>query len=142
MRMEWVGGSDMRRLRPALEQLQKLAEHLRIRIGILDLGDLPDISAYDQIWLGTHWMPKLWAMPLKHMSIVIPASQVYNQQSIELLLHMARPFSKHGVQFFRSAPTAMAWLLEYEPRLPELLAEWESDSSLPLSEPCARYGRR
>ncbi|RYY21241.1 MAG: hypothetical protein EOO36_01300 [Cytophagaceae bacterium] len=146
MRVEWAGGSDMRRFRPALGQLKALAEQLHVRLGVVDVHDLPDISAYDQIWLGTNWMPTPGQLSLKQVSLVIPVSQVYNQQSIELILNAARPFIKHDIHFFRHAPTAMSWLLEHEPRLPELLAEWDAANPLPspgpseAAEPRPRYG--
>ncbi|MGI4741005.1 MAG: hypothetical protein ACRYG7_38040 [Janthinobacterium lividum] len=147
LRIEWVGGHDMRRLRPALEQLHQLAHRFRVTHALLALGNLPDISAYDQIWLGSQWLPKAERLHLKQAIVVLDSKQVYNQQAIETLMGFGRPQPKFDFQFFRQATTGMHWLTGDSPRLLDLLAEWEAayGSASPtenlLAEPMAHYGR-
>jgi len=149
LRVEWAGGHDMRRLRPALEQLHQLAHQLQATHGLLALSDLPDISAYDQIWLGSQWLPKNERLALRQAVVVLDAKQVYNQQAIETLLVFGRPQSGIDFQFFRQVTSGMQWLANDSLRLPALFAEW-ADTYGPaaptaneneVAEPRASYGR-
>lgn len=146
LRIEWAGGHDMRRLRPALEQLHQLAHRLQITHGLLALNNLPDISAYDQIWLGSQWLPKAEGLPLKQAIMVLDSKQVYNQQAIETLIGFGRPQPKFDFQFFRQATAGMHWLTGDSQHLPALLAEWEAAygsaalAAHKLAEPVAPYG--
>lgn len=146
LRVEWASGHDMRRLRPALVQLHQLAQRLQIACGILDISDLPEISAYDQIWLGSQWLPKSECLALRHAVIVLDSWQVYNQQAIETLLVFGRPQSGIDFQFFRQAATGLQWLANDSPRLPLLFAEWAAAYGLPapagnkVAEPLPPYG--
>lgn len=126
LRVEWAAGSDMRRLRPALEQLRQLATTFHVTRGLLSLNNLPEISAYDQIWLGAQWLPKTGKLALRQAVIVLASSQVYNQQAIETLLMLNRVHIKSDIQFFTYATSAMHWLTAESERLPVLLAEWEA----------------
>lgn len=142
LRVEWVAGRDMRRLRPALEQLYQLANQLQITHGLLAMESLPDISAYDQIWVGSQWLPKTTSLALKQAVIVLSYKQVYNQQAIETLLGLNRLQIKTDFQFFGQSTAAMHWLTGESPRLPELLAEWDDPRSAPatgVAEPRVRY---
>jgi hypothetical protein len=147
LRVEWAGGHDMRRLRPALEQLHLLAHRLQATHGLLALGNLPDISAYDQIWLGSQWLPKAERLALRHMVVVLDSKQVYNQQAIETLLVFGRPQAAIDFQFFRQAAAGLQWLANDSLRLPFLFAEWADayGPAAPLAdevaEPLPRYGR-
>ncbi|RYE89614.1 MAG: hypothetical protein EOO37_04700 [Cytophagaceae bacterium] len=144
LRVEWVAGHDMRRLRPALEQLYQLANQLQITHVLLAIESLPDISAYDQIWLGSQWLPKTASLALKRAIIVLSSRQVYNQQAIETLLSISRLYIRFDFQFFRQSVSAMHWLTGESPRLPELLAEWDGPYAAPSSgvaEPRATYNR-
>jgi hypothetical protein len=142
LRVEWAAGSDMRRFRPAMEQLYQVALRLQVTHGLLDIDTLPDISAYDQIWLGSHWLPKTRQMALKQAIIVLSSAQVYNQQAVETLLFLSRLFIKFDFQFFTQSTPALHWLYSDSPRLPEMLSEWAdtygpSDSE--VTRPRARY---
>lgn len=144
LRVEWAAGHDMRRLRPALEQLYQLAQQRQVTRGLLAIESLPDISAYDQIWLGSQWLPKTGRLALKQAVIVLSAQQVYNQQAIETVLTLNWPYVKTDFQFFRSSVTAMHWLTGESARLPELLDEWDEPHRPALSsvaEPRASYRR-
>jgi hypothetical protein len=147
LRVEWAAGSDMRRLRPALEQLHQLANGLAITHGLISIQGISDISAYDQIWLGSQWLPKTGNLALKQAVIVLSSSQVYNQQAIETILSINRMYIKFDIQFFSHATSAMHWLTLDSGRLPMLLGEWEAaygSSGEPftgVAEPRARYLR-
>lgn len=147
MRVEWAAGPDMRRLRPALEQLRQLANEYVITHGLLNISSLPDISAYDQIWLSAQWLPKTGKLALKQVVIVLASSQVYNQQAIETILMLNRVHIKFDMQFFSHATSAMHWLTTESGRLPALLAEWEAAyGPMPMpptgvAEPRAGYSR-
>ena len=145
LRVEWAGGHDMRRLRPALEQLQQLVQRLQATHGLLALTDLPEISAYDQIWLGSQWLPKAERLALRQAVVVLDSKQVYNQQAIETLLVFGRQ-PRVDFQFFRQATMGLQWLANDSLRLPLLFAEW-ADAYGPaaptaniVSEPLPRYG--
>jgi hypothetical protein len=126
LRIEWIGGQNMRLFRDAFRQLQQLAKELRITKALLELNTLPDISAYDQIWLGTNWLPRLQQLPLQQAVVVLGSEQVYNSQAIEMLLTMDKvPFS-FDIQIFNQSSPAMHWLTDESPRLPALLAAWHT----------------
>ena len=146
LRVEWAAGRDMRRLRPALEQLSQVAIQRQVTHGLLAIDTLPDISAYDQIWLGSQWLPKTERLALKQAVVVLDSKQIYNQQAIETLLVFGRQ-SRVDFQFFRQAVTGMQWLANDSLRLPALFAEW-ADAHGPatsttnlLAEPLAHYGK-
>jgi len=126
LRVEWAAGRDMRRLRPALEQLSQAAIRLQVTHGLLAIDTLPDISAYDQIWLGSQWLPKTGGLRLKQAVIVLSSGKVYNQQAIETLLTLNRSHVKFDFQFFSQSVAAMHWLTNESRRLPTLLAEWDA----------------
>ncbi len=146
LRIEWAGGHDMRRLRPALEQLHKLAHGLQATHALLAINTLPEISAYDQIWLGSQWLPKAERLSLRQAVIVLDTKQVYNQQAIETLLVFGRQKPACDFQFFRHSATALHWLTNDSPHLPMLLAEWDSaygpaaPAASAVAEPMPRYG--
>jgi hypothetical protein len=126
LRVEWIGGQNMRLFRDAFRQLHQLAKELRISKVLLELNTLPDISAYDQIWLGASWLPRLQQLPLQQVVIVLGSEQVYNSQAVEMMLTTGRiPFS-FDIQIFNQASPAMHWLTDESPRLPDLLASWHT----------------
>jgi hypothetical protein len=126
LRIEWIGGHNMRLFRDAFRQLHQLAKELRVNKALLELNSLPDISAYDQIWLGASWLPRLQQLPLQQVVIVLGSEQVYNSQAVEMMLTTGKiPFS-FDIQIFNQASPAMHWLTDDSPRLPALLAAWRT----------------
>lgn len=146
LRTSWAAGRDMSQFRPTLDRLQVLAQRLGMSRYLLDLEALPDISAYDQQWLATQWLPRVLELPLKQLVIVLSPRRVYNSQVVENLLLVARPFIRFDVQFFSQPVPGLRWLSDYSPLLPELLAEWDTAfgpaGPLPggVAEPRPRYG--
>ncbi|TPG64428.1 hypothetical protein [Hymenobacter nivis] len=147
LRTSWAAGRDMSQFRGALTRAQGLAKKLGVRRCLLELDALPDISAYDQAWLATQWIPNSLQLSLQQVVIVLSPRRIYNQQAVEGLLLVARPFIKFDVQFFSQPVAGLRWLTDYSPLVPELLTEWDAafgPTPLPpggVQEPRAYYDR-
>ena len=143
LRAEWASGTDMSGLRTSTDQLFQLCNRLGTRRWLLNMDTFPDISVYDQIWLGTHWLPNVVTLPLERVVLVIHRRRVHNQMAIDGLLGAARPFVKFDIQYFPKIKAGLHWLSDYSERLPALLAEWEAVyGAAPLpgaSEPTILY---
>lgn len=126
LRAEWTADRRMEQLRPALVQLQQLALRLQPTAVLLDISDMTDLSVYDQIWLGTHWMPTVLQLPLQHAVVVLGSERVYNMHAIEVLLSAFRLLLKFDVHFFTQPVPGLQWLTDNSPRLPQLLADWQA----------------
>jgi hypothetical protein len=146
LRVEWASGEDIRTFRKSAEQLLELARRLEVRLILLDMNSFPDISVYDQVWLGINWMPGLVKLPLERMVLAINRRRVHNQLAIDSLIAMSRPLIKFDIQYFLTATPGLHWLSDFSDRLPALLAEWHAvygpeipDTSHLMSEPEALY---
>ena len=126
LRVEWASGQDMRTFRASVEQLLKIAQTLAVRHLLLDMNTFPDISVYDQVWLGVHWMPTLVKLPLERVVLAISRRRVHNQLALDSLISMSRPFIKFDIQFFSAALPGLHWVCDYSDRLPSLLREWHA----------------
>lgn len=126
LRVEWAAGHDTRNLRASAMQLLRLDQELGMRHLLLNMSTFPDISVYDQVWLGANWMPGVVKLPLERVVLVNNRHRVHNQLAIESMLGLVRPFIRFDVQFFPSAVTGMRWLCDFSPRLREVIAEWEA----------------
>jgi hypothetical protein len=126
LRVEWAAGEDMRTFRAAAEQLLQLVNALNVRHMLLEMNTFPDISVYDQVWLGVSWMPVLVKLPVERVVLAIHRRQVHNQLAIDSLIALFRPFIKFDIQFFSTATPGMHWLGDYSGRVPALLAEWDA----------------
>ena len=126
LRVEWAAGQDMRTFRTSAEQLLQLTQRLDVRSMLLDINSFPDISVYDQVWLGAHWMPVLVKLPLERVVLAINRRRVHNQLAVDSLIALSRPFIKFDIQFFLTALPGLHWLCDYSGRLPVLLAEWSA----------------
>lgn len=146
LRIEWASGDDTRTLRGSATQLLQLAQELGSRHWLLNMNTFPDISVYDQVWLGANWMPGVVKLPLERVVLVNHRRRVHNQLAIDSLISMARPFIGFDIQFFSQAESGLQWLSDRSPRLPALLAEWDAwhGPAAPgrLAEPLARYQPR
>lgn len=126
LRVEWASGQDMRTFRLSAEQLQRVARQLSVRHLLLDMNTFPDISVYDQVWLGANWMPIIVQLPLERVVLVINPQRVHNQLAIDSLICMSRPFIKFDIQFFSTTVPSLHWLSNYSDRIPSLLVEWQA----------------
>ena len=126
LRVEWAAGEDMRSFRASAEQLLGLVNQGMIKNMLLEMNTFPDISVYDQVWLGVNWMPVLVKLPLERVVLAINRRRVHNQLAIDSLIALFRPFIKFDIQFFSTATPGLHWLSDYSERIPGLLAEWEA----------------
>jgi hypothetical protein len=125
LRVEWAAGEDMRTFRTSADMLLQLVNQHRIKYMLLEMNSFPDISVYDQVWLGVNWMPVLVNLPLERVVLAIHRRRVHNQLAIDSLIALFRPFIKFDIQFFSTATPGLHWLSDYSDRIPELLNEWE-----------------
>ncbi|GAB3331386.1 hypothetical protein GCM10027511_40070 [Hymenobacter humi] len=126
LRVEWASGQDMRTFRASAGHLLQLVEELGVRQMLMDINSFPDISVYDQVWLGTNWMPGLVQLPLERLVLAINRRRVHNQLAIDSLITIFRPFIKFDIQFFLTAVPGLHWLSDFSDRMPALLAEWHN----------------
>ena len=147
LRIDWAAGRDMSQFRVAFDQAVALASRMGVSRLLLELDALPDISAYDQAWLATQWLPPVLKLPLQQVVIVLSPRRVYNQHVVEGLLLAARPQIGFDVQFFSQPVPGLRWLTDYSATVPELLAEWDmafgpvAPAPNGVVEPRGRYGR-
>jgi hypothetical protein len=126
LRIEWASGADTRTLRQSAEQLLTLDRELGVRHLLLNMNTFPDISVYDQVWLGVSWMPGIMKLPLERVVLVNNRHRVHNQLAIDSLLAMFRSIIKFDIQYFPQPEPGLQWLADYSARLPELQAEWNT----------------
>lgn len=124
LRAEWASGRDARTFRQSAAQLLDLNRELDVRNLLLNMNSFPDISVYDQVWLGVHWMPGIVQLPLQRVVLVNHRRRVHNQLAIDSLLAMFRSIIKFDVQYFSQSEPGMQWLADHSARLPEVQAEW------------------
>jgi hypothetical protein len=126
LRVEWAAGEDMRTFRTSAELLLQLVNKHSIRNMLLEMNTFPDISVYDQVWLGVSWMPVLVKLPVERVVLAINRRRVHNQLAIDSLIALFRPFIRFDIQFFSTAQPGLHWLSDYSERIPDLLAEWDA----------------
>ena len=126
LRVEWAAGDDTRNLRASALELLRLDQELGMRNLLLNMNTFPDISVYDQVWLGTHWMPSMARLPLERVVLINHRHRVHNQMAIESMLALMQPFIKFDIQFFPQAVSGLRWLSDFSPRLHEVMAEWDA----------------
>ncbi len=116
----------MRTFRSSAGQLLELGRQLQPRHLLLNMDTFPDISVYDQIWLGLNWMPGVLLMPLERVVLTIHRHRVHNQLAIDGLIGAVRPLIRFDIQYFPKPEAGLHWLSDYSDRMPALLAEWEA----------------
>lgn len=126
LRVEWASGDDTRNLRDSATKLLRLDEELGMRNLLLNMNTFPDISVYDQLWLGANWMPGIVKLPLERVVLINNRHRIHNQLAIDSMLALVRPFIKFDIQFFPNPSSGMRWLSDFSPRLPEVMAEWDA----------------
>ena len=126
LRLEWVSEANTATLRSSAEALLDQARQLAIRILLIDMNTVPNISVADELWLGTHWMPGIVQLPLHHLILAIDGTHVHNQLAIDALHDLVQPAIRFESHYFSDAGSALHWLCEGTGRLPALLAEWHA----------------
>jgi len=135
LRVEWTSGADMRTFRASAEQLVHTCRQLGVRHLLMNMNTFPDISVYDQVWLGANFMPGIVQLPLERVVLVIHRRRVHNQLAIDALIALARPFIRFDIQYFPQPTPGLHWLSDYSDRLPALLAEWDALHGTPAGPP-------
>ncbi|MGI4873955.1 MAG: hypothetical protein ACRYFX_22575 [Janthinobacterium lividum] len=126
LRVKWKKDGSASHFRDTYTQLLDLAEQLNSCRVLCELEEQPDISVYDQLWIGSYLIPRLLPLPLERLVICMSSARVYNQQVVESILDAA-PASftaRCDVQLFTQPLAALQWLTDNSPLLPEVLAEW------------------
>lgn len=141
LRIEWAAGVDTRTLRQSAEQLLTLDRELGVRNFLLNMNTFPDISVYDQVWLGVNWMPGLVKLPMERVVLVNHRRRVHNQLAIDSLLAMFRSIIKFDIQYFPQPEPGLEWLTDHSVRLPEIQAEWDAVYGPGLAVAPAYLGR-
>ena len=126
LRIEWASGADIRTLRQSAGQFLALNQALGARNLLFNMSTFPDISVYDQVWLGVNWMPGIVKLPLERVVLVNHRHRVHNQLAIESLLAMFRSIITFDIQYFPQPEFGLQWLADDSARLPELQAEWDA----------------
>ncbi|MGY3088438.1 hypothetical protein ACVWYF_001471 [Hymenobacter sp. UYAg731] len=126
LRIEWASGADTRTLRQSAGQLLALDRELGVRNFLLNMNTFPDISVYDQVWLGVSWMPGIMKLPLERVVLVNHRHRVHNQLAIDSLLGMFRSIIKFDIQYFPHPEAGLEWMTDHSARLPEIQAEWDA----------------
>ena len=142
LRVEWASGADMRSFRSSAEQLLQLSMQLSVRHLLLNMNTFPDISVYDQLWLGKHWIPSVEQIHLERVVLINNRHRLHNQMAIDALIAIAQPFIRCDIQYFPQPLSGLHWLSDHSERLPALLAEWDavhSPAEQPASEQRSQY---
>ncbi|OGX82382.1 hypothetical protein [Hymenobacter glacialis] len=126
LRLEWITAIGTDSLRASATKLLELARQLGVRVLLLDMNTVPNISVADELWLGTHWMPGIVQLPLQHLVLAIDGSRVHNQLAIDALHDLVQPAIRFESHYFSDADSAMHWLAQDSGRLPGLKAEWDA----------------
>ena len=126
LRVEWTSGADMRTFRASAEQLVHTCRQLGVRHLLMNMNTFPDISVYDQVWLGANFMPGIVQLPLERVVLVIHRRRVHNQLAIESLIAQVRATIAFDIQYFPQPGPGLHWLTDNAVCLPALLAEWEA----------------
>ena len=126
LRLEWVSADDTHTLQQSAAQLLLLARQLQVRVLVLDMNTVPNISIDDELWLGKHWMPGIVQLPLEHLVLIIDGSQVHNQLVVDALHDLVQPAIHFESHYFSSPEAALEYFSESTDMLPQLMAEWQT----------------
>lgn len=126
LRIEWISTATVPQLRASAVRLLALLQQLPVRHLLIDMNSMPDLSVDDELWLSTHWMPGLVALPLEQIIVAIDSSQMHNQLAIDALYASVEPAIRFESHYFSDAASAMQWFGEGSDRLPALTAEWNA----------------
>ncbi len=129
LRLEWLSGTDTSTLRASAGQLLLLARQRAVRNLLLNMNTVPNISAEDELWLGTNWLPGMVELPLERVVLVIASDQTHNQLAIDSLHDLVQPAIHFDVQYFTDSDSALHWMTDNSARLPALLAEWDAQAA-------------
>ena len=131
LRLEWTSGPGTQTMCASAAQLLQLTRALEVRYLLLDLNTVPDIPLEEELWLGTHWLPGIVALPLERLVLIIASDRVHNQLAVDALHDLVQPAIRFDLQYFGDPEAALSWLTDQSGRLPALRAEWEARHEAP-----------
>ena len=117
----------------SLQAVAQLVEQNTVAEGLIDLHGLPDLTIAQQLWVATHWLPRIAVPAVQHAAFIIPENGLYNQMAVEALHRAARHFIPCEVQFFHTPDAALDWLLSFQNPAAQAALEHEWAGTVALS---------
>ena len=130
IRTSWTGMTGTAYLRSCAAYLTELVQSKQAQYYLMDLSHLDDISVPDQIWLSTTLLPSVEPLPLKRVVMLLDENRIHNKMAVDSIVATEGVRFHFDIQYFNEPRTALRWLTDDSPRVPDLLAEW--DASFPL----------
>ncbi|NVO32169.1 hypothetical protein [Hymenobacter lapidiphilus] len=121
--------ADMVAFQRSMQGIAQLVEQNTVAEGLIDLHGLPDLTIAQQLWIATHWLPRIAVPAVQHAAFIIPKNGLYNQMTVEVLHRAARHFISCEVQFFHMPHAALDWLLSFHDPTAQLALEQEWDAA-------------
>ncbi|MBT2559214.1 hypothetical protein J7E24_15605 [Hymenobacter sp. ISL-91] len=121
--------ADMAAFQRSMQAVAQLIEQNTVAEGLIDLHGLPDLTIAQQLWIATHWLPRMAVPAVQHTAIIIPENGLYNQMTVEMLHRAARHFISCEVQFFHMPHAALDWLLSFQDPAAQRALEQEWDAA-------------
>ncbi|WP_157541614.1 hypothetical protein [Hymenobacter aerophilus] len=120
---------DMASFQRSLQAVAQLVEQNTVGGGLIDLHGLPDLTIGQQLWVATHWLPRIAVPAVLHAAFIIPENGLYNQMAVEALHRAAQHFIHCEVQFFHTPAAALDWLLSFRNPAAQTALEQEWDAA-------------
>ncbi|NVO84303.1 hypothetical protein [Hymenobacter terrestris] len=128
--------ADMAAFQRSVQGVAQLIEQNTVAESLIDLHGLPDLTIAQQLWIATHWLPRIAVPAVQHAAFIIPKNGLYNQMTVEMLHRAARHFISCEVQFFHTPHAALDWLLSFQDPSTQLALEQEWDEAWAASSRC------
>ncbi|GAB2948149.1 hypothetical protein GCM10027048_11290 [Hymenobacter coalescens] len=107
----WRGHYNMHRFQAAAEYVQGWLRQYHVESWIVDLNDLPNLGLEEQAWISDELVPSVAPLTALRQLALVLSPNVYNQLTVESLLHSYGGRLGFEVQFFADAPAAFEWLI-------------------------------
>lgn len=133
LRAQWKPGYSLQHLKRGLLCLVDVARQRAVSHIVLDLHHLPDIDVLDQTWISLTWFPKIVALPLQQVALVIPPRDLYNHMVVENILWIERSQIDSDIQFFSETKEALLWITAESPLLPAFQCAWNLAYGQPIT---------
>jgi len=133
LRSQWRPEHSLQHLKQGLLYLLESTRQRAVSHVVLDLHHLPDISVSEQDWISLTWFPKMAALPLKQVAVVMPSHNLYNQMVVENILWIGQSLINFDIQFFSEAEEALMWITTESPLLPAFQRAWKQSYHAPVA---------
>lgn len=128
--------ADMAAFQRSMQGIAQLLEQNTVAEVLIDMHGLPDLTIAQQLWIATHWLPRVAVPAVQHAAIIIPENGLYNQMTVEMMHRAARHFISCEVQFFQTRHAALDWLLSFQDPTAQLALEQEWNGAWAASSQC------